>query len=144
MTDSGASSCFVSSEWLKQVNNGNLPKLKTDIQIDASAFTGHSIEVTGYVNLGLCFCKNTLKTTCFVVNKSPYQLILGTDFMADHRAKLDFEDYSLTVDGTRLPFQGKRCNPGYRYATEKELLSKGENKTNVLAIKSDNEGKGGR
>ena len=99
LLDSGATACFVSTNWLEQHIPYRLKKLRNlpDQATTVTLADGSQQPVRGWLRLSLSLGQYRGSVKVYVTDLQSYDLILGDNWLTAHRAYLDFDSKSLVI-----------------------------------------------
>ena len=99
--DTGADKTLISKELFDKISEKQVIK-ESISAVKLQGVTGHELKVLSEVSLKTKIGRKNLQHKFHVVQDLPYPVLLGLDFLSDHKIKLDYETHTLSINSHQL------------------------------------------
>ena len=98
LLDSGSDVSLLEWSIFEQIPRKNILKIWKNTNVPLSSASGHELKTVGKAKIYV-YINNLRYTINVILTKGfKYQLLIGSDFIYDHKAKLDFENNTMIIN----------------------------------------------
>ena len=120
LVDTGATVSCISTTLLDKIDPHFIEYLKSEIPF-VCGVGGKQHEVTHKVKIQFSVENKPFSQTFYAL-QNPFELILGMDFISEHKAKMDFENSHIILDGEKFQLQPQPCRTTLTKTYQTEII----------------------
>ena len=120
LVDTGATVSCISTTLLDKIDPHFIEYLKSEIPF-VCGVGGKQHEVTHKVKIQFSIENKPFSQTFYAL-QNPFELILGMDFISEHKAKMDFENSHIILDGENFQLQPQPCRTTFTKTYQTEII----------------------